>query len=111
MPLKVYTCTCGGAENTARQLLKAAKGVKWLEVPVVKGKNKVAAELEKLPEFVKNSPQFKALKAMIGHKSKFVVFLGYSTEHQAVIWADVASGKLSEKLDGQMIAEKYHNLP
>lgn len=111
MPLKVYVCTCGGSENTARQLLKAAKNVPWLQVPIIKGKNKTAAELEKLPQFVKDSAEFKALKAMLIHKSKFVIFLGYSTEHQAVIWADVASGKMKEKLDGQTIAEKYYAIP
>ena len=94
MPIKVYVCTCGGSENTARQLLKASKVKDWLKTPIVK-----------------ESAQFKALKALLSHKSRFVVFLGYSTAHQAVIWADVAGGRLSEKLDGQAIAEKYYNLP
>lgn len=111
MPLKVYACTCGGSENTARQILKTAKIADWLKVPVVKGKNKVAADMEKLPEFVKNSAQYKALRGLLTHKSKFVVFFGYSTEHQAVIWADVAGGRLSGKIDGQIIAEKYYKLP
>lgn len=111
MPIKVYVCTCGGSENTARQLLKASNVKDWLNTPIVKGKNRVAADMEKLPAFVKESAQFKALKALLTHKSRFVVFLGYSTAHQAVIWADVAGGRLSEKLDGQAIAEKYYNLP
>lgn len=111
MPVKIYACTCGGSENTARQILKSAKVADWLKVPVTKGKNRVAAEMEKLPQFVRNSAQFKALKGMLTHKSRFVVFLGYSTAHEAVIWADVASGKFSEKLDGQAIVEKYYKLP
>lgn len=111
MPLNVYVCTCGGSENTARQLLKASKNVPWLEVPIVKGKKATLAAFEKLPDFVKNSAEVKALNGMLGHKSKFVIFLGYSTPNQAVIWADVASGKMKEKLDGQMIAERYFKEP
>ena len=111
MPLKVYVCTCGGSENSARQLLKAAKNVPWLEVPIVKGKKAALDAFDKLPDFVKESADLKALRGMLNHKSKFVIFLGYSTPNQAVIWADVASGKMKEKLDGQMIAERYFSEP
>lgn len=111
MPLKVYVCTCGGSENSARQLLKAAKNVPWLEVPIVKGKKATLDAFDKLPDFVKESADLKALRGMLNHKSKFVIFLGYSTPNQAVIWADVASGKMKEKLDGQMIAERYFSEP
>lgn len=111
MPLKVYVCTCGGSENSARQLLKAAKNVPWLEVPIVKGKKATLDAFDKLPDFVKESADLKALRGMLSHKSKFVIFLGYSTPNQAVIWADVASGKMKEKLDGQMIAERYFSEP
>lgn len=111
MPLKVYVCTCGGSENTARQILKSCKNVPWLQVPIVKGKKASLAALEKLPDFVKSSSEYKALISMLGHKSKFVIFLGYSTPHEAVIWADVASGRMKEKVDGQLIAERYFSEP
>lgn len=110
MPLKIFACTCGNSTNLARRTLKQAKNVPWLEFPITRGKKLVMKEMEELPDFVKNSAEYKALKAMLGHKSKFVVFFGYSTETQAVIWADVASGKLQEKLDGQLIAEKYYDI-
>lgn len=108
MPLKILACTCGNSANLARNVLKAVKGMPWLEFPVTRGKKKVLDEIETLPDFVKNSEQVRALKAMLTHKSKFVVFLGYSTPKQAVIWTDVASGKIKEKLDGQLIAERYY---
>lgn len=111
MPLKVYVCTCGGSENTARQILKTSKNVPWLQVPIVKGKKATLSELEKLPEFVKKSSEYKSLIGLLGHKSKFVIFLGYSTEHEAVIWSDVASGRMKEKVDGQLIAERYYHEP
>lgn len=111
MPLKIYICTCGGSENTARQLLKTSKNVPWLEVPIIKGKKATLAAFDKLPDFVKESADLKALRGMLSHKSKFVIFLGYSTPNKAVIWADVASGKMKEKLDAQMIAERYYNEP
>ena len=111
MPLKIYICTCGGSENTARQILKTSKNVPWLEVPIIKGKKATLAALDKLPDFVKNSSELKALKGMLGHKSKFVIFLGYSTQYEAVIWADVASGRMKEKVDSQLIAERYYSEP
>ena len=111
MPLKILACTCGNSANLARNTLKKIKGFPWLEFPVTRGKQKVIKELEAMPDFVKASEQYRALRAMLTHKSKFVVFFGYSTENQAVIWADVASGKLQEKIDAELIAEKYEKLP
>lgn len=111
MPLKILTCTCGNSSNLARNTLKQVKNVPWLEVPIVKGKKETIKELDALPDFVKNSAEVKAFRAMLTHKSKFVVFLGYSTASKAVIWADVASGKIKEKLDAQLIVEKYYSEP
>lgn len=111
MPLKILTCTCGNSSNLARNALKGAKNVPWLEVPIVRGKKETLKVLDSLPEFVQNSPEVKALRATLAHKSKFVVFLGYSTPNEAVIWTDVASGKIKDKLRGQMIAERYYSEP
>lgn len=111
MPLKIYACTCGNSANLARNALKNVKGIKWLEFPVIRGKKLVLKDMESLPDFVKNSAEYKAFKATLSHKSKFVVFLGYSTEYQAVIWSDIAGGKTKEKIDAQLIAEKYWNIP
>lgn len=111
MPLKIYACTCGNSSNLARNVLKKVKDMQWLEFPVVRGKKEVEKDMNSLPDFVKNSPEYKALKSMLSHKSKFVVFFGYSTKFQAVIWTDVASGKIEDKTDAQLIAEKYYNIP
>ena len=103
--LKVLTCTCGGADRTARETLRKGGVADPLKFPVIQGKVKCQKELETLPEVYKETAQFKALKAYIAKAGRFVIMLGYGNGE--LRWSNVSRGSIKERLDGELIVEHY----
>ena len=106
--LQILICDCSGSESIARSVLKSAGVQNWLKVPIVKGKQNAAMWLDALPDALRQTPELQALKLSLKSRGKFSVIVGYTqTEFK---WADVGSGKLNEKLDGEIIAKHFEGL-
>lgn len=103
--IALLSCTCGGSEHLLRGTLRGAKGVDWLNAPIYKGKDAAKAFFDSLPEGIANFPEIKALQSSISHRSRYAVVLGYN--ENGAIWTDVTAGSIKNKLDAQIIAEKF----
>lgn len=106
--LKVITCTCGGADRTARETLRRGGIANPLKFPVVQGKNKSQRELETIPAEYKETAQFKALKEYVAKAGRFVIVIGYGNGE--LRWSNVSRGTIKEKLDGELIVEHYKDI-
>lgn len=106
MPIMLVSCTCGGVESLLRGTLKKVEGIDWLNVPIHKGKTATRKAITTLPKAVQEDPSIRALLSTIQHKSKYAVVIGYTDSF--AIWSDVASGRTKDKIDAQVIAEKYY---
>lgn len=106
--IQLLTCDCGGAEPLARSVLKSAGIENWLKVPIVRGRTNALNWLENLPEELKALPEYGALMLSLKGRGKFSIVLGYTSDEMK--WADVGSGRLNEKLDGEIIASHFENV-
>lgn len=102
--IKVVTCTCGGAERTARDVLLKGDMPDYMEYPITKGKSQSLKELEELPDEYKAKPEYKAMLNYIRNSGRFVIILGY--KDGAMRWADVSRGTIKEKIDGEIIVSE-----
>ena len=108
MSVMLLTCDCGGAEPLARSVLKSAGVQNWLKTPIVKGRQNATMWLDTLPEKIKSLPEFQALQLSLKNRGRFSVVVGYTASEFK--WADVGSGKINEKLDGEVIAKHFENM-
>ena len=106
--LMLLTCDCGGAEPMARSVLKSAGVKEWLKTPIARGRQKATEWLDSLPETLKHTPEYQALQSSLKNRGKFSVVVGFTTNEFK--WADVGSGKINEKLDGEVIAKHFENM-
>lgn len=106
--IQLLTCDCGGAEPLARSVLKTAGVKDWLKTPIARGRQKATEWLDSLPETLKQTPEYQALQLSLKGRGKFSVVVGFSTTEFK--WADVGSGRINEKLDGEVIAKHFENM-
>ena len=99
--LKVVTCTCGGAERTARDVLMKGGLQNYMEFPITKGKNPSLREVDAIPDQYKDMAEYKALVSYIKKSGRFVIIFGYKDD--TFRWADVSRGSIKEKIDGEII--------
>ena len=103
--LYIFVCTCAGSERLARKVLKKSGYKDWLNINVIKGKEKSLEKLANLPAKYVLNPSVCALNAYIKNKSKYVVIFGYGDN--IVRWTDVASGGVKEQIDADIIVNKF----
>ena len=92
----------------ARAVLKSAGVRNWLKTPIVKGRQRAINWLNGLPENLNKTPECQALIKSIKDRGRFSVVVGFTTN--MFRWADVGSGKVNEKLDGEIIAKHFENI-
>lgn len=105
--LKVIMCSCGGADRTAREVLRKGGVDNPLEFPLTSSKAASIKELEAFPPRFKELPQFKALYEHVKQAGRFVIIIGYSADPLQLKWADVARGSIKENLDGEILVEYF----
>ena len=106
--LMLLTCDCGGAEPLARSILKTAGVENWLKVPIARGRQAALKWVDSLPPELASLPEVGALRSSISGRGKFSIVVGYTQSE--LKWAAVGSGRLQEKLDGEVIAKHYENM-
>lgn len=92
----------------ARSVLKSAGVQDWLKVPIAKGHQRANDWLNGLPDNLKKTAECQALMKSLNRRGKFSVVVGYTTTQFK--WADVGSGKINEKLDGEVIAKHFERI-
>lgn len=106
--IQLLVCDCGGAEPLARSVLKSAGVQDWLKIPIARGRQKATAWLDSLPDNLKRTPEYQALQLSLKSRGKFSIVVGFTTVDFK--WADVGSGKINEKLDGEVIAKHFEHM-
>lgn len=105
--LKVIMCSCGGADRTARNVLRKGGVENPLEFPLVSSKASSLKALEEFPPQFKELAPFKALVSHVKSAGRFVIIIGYSNDPLQLKWADVSRGSIKESLDGEIIVEYF----
>lgn len=103
--IAVITCACGGAEEMARSILRQGEYEDWLKMPIAKGKDQSKYVMDSLRSRYQNNDNFKALDAYYPGRSSYIVVIGYDKDNFK--WADVARGKIKERLDGEIIVRNF----
>lgn len=103
--IAIITCACGGAEEMARSILRQADYKDWLKMPIAKGKDQSKYVMDSLRGKYQNDDNFKALDGYYPNRSSYIVIIGY--DKGVFKWADVARGKIKERLDGELIVRDF----
>lgn len=106
--IRLLTCDCGGAEPLARSVLRSAGVNDWLKTPISRGRQNAMDWLVTLPDNLKALPEYGALVLSLKGRGRFSVVVGYTANEFK--WADVGSGKMSDKLDGEVLAKHFEKL-
>lgn len=104
--IEVITCTCGGADRTAREVLRKGGMENCLETPITKGKAPSLTVLDSLKEY-SDIPEYGALCSYVKKAGRFVVIIGHDPKTHSFRWADVSRGSIKERLDGEIIVSEY----
>lgn len=103
----VVTCTCGGADRTAREALRNGGVENPIEYPIYKGKKEAKAVVTQLISRFGPSADLGALLDYIEKAGRFVVVIGVDTKTRQTRWADLSRGSIKEKLDGEIIVKEF----
>lgn len=103
----VVTCTCGGADRTAREALRNGGVENPLEYPIYKGKKEAKSVVTQLISRLGTSNDLGALLGYIEKAGKFVVVIGVDPKKPSTRWADLSRGSIKEKLDGEIIIREF----
>lgn len=106
--IRILICDCSGSEPLARSVLKSAGVEDWLKAPIERGRQRSVSWLESLPDQLKQTPEYGALQLSLKGRGRFSIIVGYTND--VFKWADVGSGKLSDKLDGEVLAKRFEKL-
>lgn len=105
--IEVITCTCGGADRTAREVLRKGGMENCLDFPIVRGKSPSLAVLDAMREEYGDLTEFKVLYDYVKKAGRFVVVVGHDHSSHSMRWADVSRGSIKEQIDGEIIVSEY----
>lgn len=101
----VVTCTCGGAESTARTALKNGGHPDWLTLPIAQGKNQTKYVLDTLKGKFENNSSYQALCQHVEKRGRYVVIIGHRDKTFA--WADISRGSIQDRLDAEILVKEF----
>lgn len=103
--LAIFACQCATSELKARRVLRDAGIKNYLGVRCYLGKKSIGIGLENMPDAVKGTTDYRALKDLIETKSGYSVIVGWDTEKMR--WSDIYDGKIESVVPGEQIAEYF----
>ena len=103
--IAVVTCTCGGAEGTARTALKNGGHPDWLNIQIAKGKAQTKYVLDTLKSRYESSSSYQALCQHVEKRGRYVVIIGYRDKIFA--WADISRGSVKDRLDAEILVKEF----
>lgn len=104
MAIGVIACHCGSSDSLVRNFLKSIGYQEWLEIPVIKGKDKSIAFLNQLPP----TPEKEMLSSFLENASKWAVIIGY-TDNQ-MRWSDIAHNGPKSRIEAEFVVKSFSDL-
>lgn len=99
--MAVVACMCGSSESVARNFLKLVDYHGWMDIPVIKGKEKSLAVLNQLPAV----PEKEMLQNLLKNASKWVVIIGYNED--SVKWSDISHDGPKSRIEAEFVVRKF----
>lgn len=103
--IALFCCQCATSELKARRVLRDAGIKNYLGVRCYLGKTSINIGLENMPEAVKKSTEWRALKELISSKASYSVIAGWDSENMR--WSDIYDGRIESVVPGEQIAEYF----
>lgn len=103
--LAILVCQCASSELKARRVLKDAGIKNYLGVRCYLGKTNINIGLDNMPDNIKNTSEWRALKEMINTKSSYSVIVGWDSDKMR--WSNIYTGKIEDVVPGEQIAEYF----
>lgn len=103
--LAIFACQCATSELKARRVLMDAKIKNYLGVRCYTGKTSINIGLENMPEEVKKSTHWLALRELVNSKSTYSVIAGW--DQNQMRWSDIYDGRIESVVPGEKIAEHF----
>lgn len=101
MALAVIACMCGSSESVARNFLKSVNYPGWMDIPVVRGKEKSLSIVNQLPP----APEKEMLRSLLINASKWVVIIGYNQD--SVRWSDISHGGSKSHIEAEFVVRNF----
>lgn len=100
--IKVVACQCGSSDSLVRTRLERYQYKDFLNIPIVKGREKSLAVLNTIPQF----EEIQLLRNHLKDASKWAVVIGY--DDRMCRWVDLAYGKaIKNNVDLQLLLEHF----
>ena len=99
--IAVVACHCGSSESLARNFLKSVGYPSWMDIPIIRGKEKSLSVLNQLP----SAPEKEMLKNFLSDASKWVVIIGYDQEKMK--WSDIAHNGPKSSIEAEFIVKNF----
>ena len=101
MSLAVVACQCGSSESLARNFLKSVGYPGWMDIPIIRGKEKSFSALNQLPP----APEKEMLKNFLSNASKWVVIIGY--DQTRMKWSDIAHNGPKSSIEAEFVVKNF----
>lgn len=103
--LAILACQCATSELKARRVLRNVGIKNYLGVRCYLGKISIGIGLENMPEAVRNSTEWRALKDLINSKSSYSVIVGW--DQNQMKWSDIYDGRIESVVPAEKIIEYF----
>lgn len=103
--LAIFVCQCANGELKARKVLKSAEITGYLSVKCYTGKKHAEIGLDNMPESIKQTAEFGALREKIKQATGYAIIAGWDNKN--LRWSDVYDGRLESVVPGEQIAEHF----
>ena len=101
MSLAICACLCGNSQSLVRNFLQRCGYPDWLNIPIVQGKEKSLAMLDRLP----NTPEKAMLRSLLSPASKWAVIIGY--DEDSMKWSDISHNGAKSRIEAELVVEYY----
>lgn len=103
--LAIFVCQCASGELKARRVLKEAGVKNYLGIKCYIGKENIYFGMDKMPESIRNTTEWKSMRRLIGDKSSYAVVAGWDDSNFR--WSDIYDGRIESIVPGKKIAEYF----
>lgn len=104
--ISIVTCDCGSSEQLVRQHLHKYEYSRWATEPILKGKTKSLAEVERLIRIYPDESDLRALFSFINNTGKWCVFIGYDDDGN-VRWSDISHNDMKSDVEAEAIVANF----
>lgn len=106
--IMAVACQCGSSDMIIRSRLGKFGCPEALTIPVIKGKDRSLAALDRLPHTAETAPIIAELSAYISGHSKWAILVGYASDIPQIKWVDLANGSyLQNDVDAELLIKHF----